>query len=934
MAPTELFVTDDPVGMRPSADLPPARQRFASVFKWDAVPNDVLRAILATTKGTLSRILLDADEPLDASNLEDWTSPQLVLAAQQVFGALPPAKRDARFALFVGVLEDAWLPRLAPSQALIAVAHVANGRRPAKQRLSELPNDRRELIKVIRDKLGQAPVKAALRTAFRRAYGVPELREIMPRVRVLSGPVELAGAGRDDLRPYAHQTAAWEALERVFAGGWSATMVVLPTGAGKTIVALDWLLRRMERTPGLRVLWICDGQGLIDQTVREAQLIARQRATGFTCRARAIHSAAGERGTLTDASTSFAAITVQTLAKTHGKTLNSWFARPGYVVVDEAHHAGSDSYERVLDKIERTDNGRGLIGLTATPNPANPRSRARLAKRFPTRCYEIGLGELIAQGILARPIFLPVATHCEPDLDDEQAALLSRRNEIPESVLFEVGNTAERNRLIAEHYLASPAKWGKTLIFTVDIAMADDIADALEEGGATVERIHSGERSMEREAVLDWFRTLPGDGVLVAVSMLNEGVDLPDAKTAFLARPTKNRTMLKQMVGRVLRGEPAGGSAEAYIVDFRDDWPSFAHILGPEAALSAETDAAELDVTSPLGLPPAMRHALRLLFETAWEAPPDSPDDSSAPPPALLQTAFSAELVLSGCFRLDHPEHPLIPVLRHQHDAFDRFAERARDPRHMRSLESFFDDVPDPRPPHDHLRALRECLAEGRATFVDMEVAVGPNAAAELIRAEHAVGDRRLAIMREIHERTPARYTHPDFELFRQAVDRLVDRPPHWCDRGDDHAAAAERPRLKLLPTAKRDLTIILRRVRDKGAALLPYELRDRLGDPPEIRWTRRVVKSTFGVHRLSHVTGQQKIIINRLLCTEAVSDALLDFLCWHELLHHVLLNQQHDAQFKSLEQRWDHAEQRDGELATFHERWETDPAAYRDAPR
>jgi hypothetical protein len=49
----------------------------------------------------------------------------------------------------------------------------------------------------------------------------------------------------------------------------------------------------------------------------------------------------------------------------------------------------------------------------------------------------------------------------------------------------------------------------------------------------------------------------------------------------------------------------------------------------------------------------------------------------------------------------------------------------------------------------------------------------------------------------------------------------------------------------------------------------------------------------------------------------------------WHELLHHVLLAQGHDAQFMDLEQAWPGAAELDGELATFHERWSTDPKTY-----
>ena len=99
------------------------------------------------------------------------------------------------------------------------------------------------------------------------------------------------------LRPYDHQREAWQQARRDLPDetGRSAVLV-LPTGAGKTVTALDWLFRRMKRIPTLRVLWIAHQLALVDQTVRAAREIARERPVGFTRRARAIHSAGPRAG--------------------------------------------------------------------------------------------------------------------------------------------------------------------------------------------------------------------------------------------------------------------------------------------------------------------------------------------------------------------------------------------------------------------------------------------------------------------------------------------------------------------------------------------------------------------------------------------------------------------------------------------------------------
>ena len=62
--------------------------------------------------------------------------------------------------------------------------------------------------------------------------------------------------------------------------------------------------------------------------------------------------------------------------------------------------------------------------------------------------------------------------------------------------------------------------------------------------------------------------------VLINVNILTEGVDLPKTQTVFLTRPTVSTVLMTQMIGRALRGERAGGTKNAYIVSFIDDWNS------------------------------------------------------------------------------------------------------------------------------------------------------------------------------------------------------------------------------------------------------------------------------------------------------------------------------------------------------------------------
>jgi hypothetical protein len=76
--------------------------------------------------------------------------------------------------------------------------------------------------------------------------------------------------------------------------------------------------------------------------------------------------------------------------------------------------------------------------------------------------------------------------------------------------------------------------------------------------------------------------------ILINVNILTEGVDLPKTKTVFLTRPTISTVLMTQMIGRALRGEAAGGTKEAYIVSFVDNWNSRIAWVNPESIISSE----------------------------------------------------------------------------------------------------------------------------------------------------------------------------------------------------------------------------------------------------------------------------------------------------------------------------------------------------------
>ena len=181
-----------------------------------------------------------------------------------------------------------------------------------------------------------------------------------------------------ELRPY--QEAARQAVESEWEKGNSRTLLVLPTGCGKTIVFAK-ITEDCVRS-GARVLILAHRGELLDQAADKIK-----KTTGLQC---AVEKA--EESCLY----SWYRVTVgsvQTLMRE--KRLNQF--DPGYfdtIIIDEAHHCISDSYQRILHHFS----GANVLGVTATPDRGDMRN---LGQVFESLAYEYTLPKAIKEGYLS-----------------------------------------------------------------------------------------------------------------------------------------------------------------------------------------------------------------------------------------------------------------------------------------------------------------------------------------------------------------------------------------------------------------------------------------------------------------------------------------------------------------------------------------------------
>lgn len=377
---------------------------------------------------------------------------------------------------------------------------------------------------------------------------------------------------------FAHQEDAIDALNKAvherFAG-----IIAIPTGGGKTMTAVRWLLSFAVKRKK-KVLWLAHRHELLEQAFFAFnQQAYREQLNGrktFQCRVVSGHSDHGHALGVSPLDDVVIA-SKDSLNSGIDCFLSNWLNEDEEVVVviDEAHHATARTYKNIIDAIKLYSRPI-LLGLTATPFRTVETEQGLLKKLFRDDIvYHIDLRTLIARGILAKPIFKELQTKLDQvaGLTTLELQSIKSLDILPDHIAKHLADNSRRNQLIVDEYAMNSARYGKTLIFAINRNHAMILNELFQGRGFRTDYIisKSGKTNEENRGQIGSFKRGELD-VLINVNMLTEGTDLPDVKTVFLTRPTTSRILMTQMIGRALRGSEAGGTEQAYIVTFTDDW--------------------------------------------------------------------------------------------------------------------------------------------------------------------------------------------------------------------------------------------------------------------------------------------------------------------------------------------------------------------------
>jgi superfamily II DNA or RNA helicase len=364
-----------------------------------------------------------------------------------------------------------------------------------------------------------------------------------------------------ELRPYQQQ--ARERIHAEWENGHARTLLVLPTGTGKTIVFASVAADQVRA--GDRVLILAHRGELLEQAADKLQ-----RSTGLV--------SAVEKAESTCLDSWFRVVvgSVQTLQRTARleRFPQDYF---GTIIIDEAHHAITDGYRRILDYFS----GAKVLGVTATPDRGDMRN---LGEVFDSLAFEYKLTDAIKEGYLCK-----IMAQTIPLQLDITSVTMSGGD-------YAVGDLGTALDPYLEQIAAEMArrcKSRKTVVFLPLIKTSQKFRDLLNTYGFRAAEVN-GQSDDRRQVLADF--DAGKYNVLCNSMLLTEGWDCPSVDCVVVLRPTKVRSLYSQMVGRGTRLSP--GKTDLLLLDFL--WMTDKHELCRPADLVCEDRTVARQMTEHL----------------------------------------------------------------------------------------------------------------------------------------------------------------------------------------------------------------------------------------------------------------------------------------------------------------------------------------------
>ena len=332
-----------------------------------------------------------------------------------------------------------------------------------------------------------------------------------------------------------HQKEALDSLKAMRANSETIALLYHATGTGKTVTAV-----MDAKSCGGRVLFLAHTQELINQAAETFGSLWPSVAVGRYMEG------------IKEVDTHVVCGSVQSVALHLDQFKDDDF---DYLIIDEAHHAAADTYQKVLAYFKPSF----TLGLTATPERTD--DNKIILDIFKNTAHKLDIQTAVEIGELV-PIRC-IRIHTNIDLTKVRFNSVQYNIRDLESKIY----VPERNQLIVDTWLQY-VRNKRTVVFCASVKHAEQIAEMFQEAGVSAASVSGGMKQSERKEFQDRFVNREIQ-VLCACDLLNEGWDCPEIEVLFMARPTMSKVLYTQQLGRGMRLYE--GKESLMVFDFVDN---------------------------------------------------------------------------------------------------------------------------------------------------------------------------------------------------------------------------------------------------------------------------------------------------------------------------------------------------------------------------
>ncbi len=344
-----------------------------------------------------------------------------------------------------------------------------------------------------------------------------------------------------------------EAVDAVFSdwdSGTQRTALVLPCGAGKTIIfsnIVSTLVRQERRRP----LILCDRDELVDQAVAKLKAVDPALSVGIIKAER--HEVRAD----------VCVGSIQTMHRRLGKGAKGISSdRFTDLICDEAHLSAAQTWINTMKHfgVMSPDSGSRALGVTATLMRGDGTPLGHIWEKV---AYEVSIQQLMSEGYLV-PAHAERAVLDELDLSKIKTLGGDWSEVALGTAMFRSG--AKIAEQLKEKAAGPDGRIRRTIVFAPTIACARQWAEEFNDFGIRSRCVFGITPKSERHEIYGQLDRHEIDAIL-SVAVLTTGFDLPSVEVAVMGRPTKSLVLYTQAIGRVLRPSPSTGKTSALVLD-------------------------------------------------------------------------------------------------------------------------------------------------------------------------------------------------------------------------------------------------------------------------------------------------------------------------------------------------------------------------------